>query len=88
MAERNQLARALRSLDGGNAGNAQNIALLCAATRDLLQRGRPHADPALRPGDAYCLALRRNIDHACLTPRVKMGELVHGASACGQAQTR
>jgi hypothetical protein len=76
MAERDEIGGALGTLDGGDPGHAEDVALAGRAFEDARQGGRLHDDPADRDGDTGGLGLLADIDHVGLTAVVEMGEIV------------
>ncbi len=85
MAQRDQVARALGRHDGGDAGDAQHVALLGRARFDDGQGGRLHADHAGGQRHAMGLVLAADIDHVRLSALVEMGEAAVGRGVAGCA---
>ena len=77
MAQRNQIGRALRALNGGDAGDAEHVAFLCRAGANQCQRFRLHPDGAARDGDAMRAVLAADVNHVGLSGAVEMGEFCH-----------
>lgn len=78
MAEGNQLARALGCLDGGNAGDPQNIALGGVAAANEGQGFGAHENTASGSGDTGGVGFVADIYHVRLAGVVKMGQVQVG----------
>ena len=75
VAERNQVARAFRCLDGGDAGDAEDVTLLGGAVADQGQGCRLHEDAARGASDTGCFGLGADIDHVGLAGVVEMSQV-------------
>jgi hypothetical protein len=74
VAQRDQVGRALGALDGGDARDADHVALLRLAAGHQRQRGRQHADAAGGAGHAVGLGLGRHVHHVGLALGVEVGQ--------------
>ena len=78
VAQGDQVAGLLGTLDARDAGNAQHVAFLGSSSRDERQRRRQHLDTAAGSRDAVGWRLGCDIDHMGLALGVKMGKGLHG----------
>ena len=78
VAQGNQVAGALGAHDGGDAGDAQHVALFRIAGNDQCQGGGLHADGAGGHGAAARVFLAAHIDHMGLARGVEMGQFPGG----------
>ena len=74
MAEGYQVGRALGGLDGGDAGDAEDVALAGATRLDQGQRGRQHVDGPCRTCKALGLGLVADVHHVGLSGGVEVGQ--------------
>ena len=74
VAKRNQITRALRGLNGCNAGNAEDVALFCGAAADQGEGFRLHENAAGGAGNTCCFCLAADVDHMGLAGAVKVGK--------------
>lgn len=81
VAKRDQLSGTFGSLDCGNTGNTEDIALLGRTVSDQVKSRRLHVDGAAGARAAGGFVLGADIDHVCLAGGVEMSQilLVHGA---------
>ena len=78
VAQRNEGTGLLGPLDARDAGNAQHVAFLGSASRDVRQRCGQHLDTATGSRDAVGWRLGCDIDHMGLALGIKMGKRRHG----------
>lgn len=76
MAERDQVASAFGRLNGGDAGDAEYVALLGRALLDQREGFRLHADAPGSAGDAFGFGLGADVDHVGLAGGIEMGQVV------------
>jgi hypothetical protein len=69
-----QVGGALGALDGGDAGNADHVALLVVAGQDARQGGGLHHDAAFGAGDAAGFGFGGDVHHVGLALGVEVGE--------------
>ena len=74
VAQRHQVRRPLRALDGGEARHAEHIALLRRAVAYQRERGRGHADAAAGTRHAAGFGLCADVDHVGLAACVEVAE--------------
>src|SRR5579871_6802805 len=74
MTERNQFVRPLCRHDAGNARRAEHVAFFGVAALHELERLRPHVHAAFGDGDAFGRGFSRDVNHAGVAARAKMGE--------------
>lgn len=80
MTERNQVRRALRGHDGGDARDAEDVALLGRPRLHEFEGRRRHVDASARTRDAVRFGLGADVDHVRLAFLIKMREFRHWAS--------
>ena len=73
MAEGDEVGRPFRGLDGGDAGDAEHVALVVLAPPDEAERLRPHFDPAFRNGHPVGFVLGPHVDHVRRAVASEMG---------------
>lgn len=78
VAQRDQIGTAFCTLNGGNTGDAEDVAFFYIALHDHRQRLRQHADAASGAGDAVGFGFIADIYHVGLSGGIEVGELAHG----------
>jgi hypothetical protein len=74
VAQRHQVGGALGALDGGDARDADHVALLRLPLGDEREGGRQHADEAAGARHAVRHVLGCDVDHMGLAGGVEMGQ--------------
>ena len=77
MAQGDEVARFLRRLNAGDAGNTQDVALLSGAALNQSQGRRQHHNAPRGYTDASGVGFVGHIDHVGLAMRIKVGECGH-----------
>ena len=77
MGKRDQVRRALGTLNGRDTGNTEDIAFLGGARADQLIRCRLHGDATGGSGDAVGFWLGTDVHHMCLAVFIEMVQFGH-----------
>ncbi|MNR56102.1 hypothetical protein D3C85_1766150 [compost metagenome] len=77
MAQRDQVRGLLGALDGGQAGDADDVALLGIAALQQRKGGRQHGDVAGGHRHAAGFRLVADVDHVGLAGGIEMGKRIH-----------
>ena len=89
MRQRDQLRRALGTLNRRDTGDAQHITLLGASRADELQGRRLHRNAPAGDGDAMGDGLVADVDHLRPARAVKVSKRIHssivGQGACNRS---
>ena len=88
MAQRNEIGRALRALDGGNARDTEHVALARIAGANERERGGGHRDAAAGARETIGYILGGDIDHVRLTRRVEVRKMSFGGGRALRAARR
>lgn len=74
MAQRNEVAGAFGCHDGGDAGDAYDVAFFCITLADDLEGLAAHADFAAGGGASLGIGFGSNIDHVRLSALIEMSQ--------------